>query len=359
MRIFQRGKKKCLFLVIIIMPLVWLIAFCYRYTVVNHKVVVEENKDFLLVMKSRFEHVRSTCSHTSSVSKAYKLSAAVTASHSYWCSNMHLIYCPTFKSASSTWIENLIHICGKNESIVGRAKQRHRGNLIEQLKYVGAIEPPENLWSNYTGSQRSENITTFMVVRHPFERLVSAYRDKLERMDMYYYETYGKKIVYRFRERAWRTLGADFFSPSNNYGTLLKISTADRPNANLPSFWEFAQSVIIGLNMDEHWIPIYKYCSVCNLNQFSNNPYILKFESLDVEESAFVEYMGWEDIVNKTNKLNVNKFGDMSSEEITQLYFSVLSQEDIMKLFHVYKNDFLLFQYKFKIGNLTLPLMQD
>ena len=355
MRIFQAGKKKCLFLGIMIVPLVWLIALCYNFTVVNHKMVVEENRDFLLAMKSRFEHVKSTCSHTSSVSKAYKLSSAVTASHSYYCSNMHLIYCPTFKSASSTWIENLIHICGKNESIIGVAKKRHRGNLIEQLKYVGAVEPPESLWSNYTGTKRSQNITTFMVVRHPFERLVSAYRDKLERMDMYYYQTYGKKIVYRFRERALKVLGEDFFSQSNNYGTLLEISSADRPNANLPSFWEFVQSVIIGLNMDEHWMPMYKYCSVCNLNEFSNNPYILKFESLDVEETAFLEHMGWNNIVSKANKLNVNKFGNLSSEEVTQLYFLMLSQEDIIKLFRVYKNDFLLFQYTFSIGNLTLP----
>ena len=338
------------------MPCIWLIAFCYHYTVLNREMVVEENKDFLLAMKSRFEHVKSTCSHTSSVSKAYKLSAAVTASHSYYCSNMNVIYCPTFKSASSTWIENLIHICGENTSIVDVAKQRHRGNLIEQLKYVGAIEPPDKLWS---GSQGSQNITTFMVVRHPFERLVSAYRDKLERMDMYYYETYGKKIVHRFRERALKILGEDYFSKSNNYGTLLNISPADRPNANLPSFWEFVQSVIIGLNMDEHWMPMYKYCSVCNLNDFSNDPYILKFESLDVEETAFLEYMGWDDIFSKTNKLNVNKFGNLSSEEVTQLYFSILSQEDIIKLFRVYKKDFLLFQYTFSIGNLTLPLMPN
>ena len=355
MRIFQQVKKKCFFLGIMIMPFVWLITFCYDYTVLNHKMVAEENEDFLLAMKSRFEHVKSTCSDASFVSKTYRLSAAVTASHSYYCSNMHLIYCPTFKSASSTWIENLIHICGKNESIVGAAKQRHRGNLIEQLKFVGAIEPPDTLWSNYTGSQGSQNINTFMVVRHPFERLVSAYRDKLERMDMYYYETYGKKIVHRFRERALKKLGKNYFSKSNNYGTLLKMSPEDRPNSNLPSFWEFAQSVIIGLNMDQHWMPMYIYCSVCNLNQFSVNPYILKFESLDVEETTFIEYMGWENIVNRTNRLNVNRFGNMSSEEVTQLYFSVLSQEDIMKLFRVYKNDFLLFQYTFSIGNLTLP----
>ena len=39
-----------------------------------------------------------------------------------------------------------------------------------------------------------------MVVRHPFERLVSAYRDKLENGNkLWYYETRGEKMVKKYR----------------------------------------------------------------------------------------------------------------------------------------------------------------
>ena len=49
---------------------------------------------------------------------------------------------------------------------------------------------------------------TFMIVRHPFERLLSAYRDKLsnstinrEHGTLHFYEKYGKKIVKKYRPK--------------------------------------------------------------------------------------------------------------------------------------------------------------
>ena len=59
--------------------------------------------------------------------------------------------------------------------------------------------------------------TNFIVVRHPFERLVSAYRDKLERSHAdnyekdFYYKKYGQKIVKKYRQKATSIFGKDFF----------------------------------------------------------------------------------------------------------------------------------------------------
>ena len=65
--------------------------------------------------------------------------------------------------------------------------------------------------------QNNKTETNFIVVRHPFERLVSAYRDKLERSHVdnyqtdFYYKKYGQKIVKKYRQKATSIFGKNFF----------------------------------------------------------------------------------------------------------------------------------------------------
>ena len=58
---------------------------------------------------------------------------------------------------------------------------------------------------------------------------------------------------------------------------------------------------------------------------------------------------------NSRKKVNVNDHQGLSDEELTQIYFSGLSKKQIRALYSVYKMDFLLFDYSFKINELTLP----
>jgi hypothetical protein len=59
-----------------------------------------------------------------------------------------------------------------------------------------------------------------LIVRHPFTRLISAFRDKLERQTPgnAYLERYGRKIVRGFRESAVEKFGETYFSAENNFG---------------------------------------------------------------------------------------------------------------------------------------------
>ena len=88
-----------------------------------------------------------------------------------------------------------------------------------------------------------------MIVRHPFYRLVSAYRDKLERslagkpQNDWYYKLYGATIVKRYRVAAERRFGRQFFSKANHFGAPLPVRKKGRRTAELPTFWEFIQYV--------------------------------------------------------------------------------------------------------------------
>ena len=90
-----------------------------------------------------------------------------------------------------------------------------------------------------------------MVARHPFERILSAYRDKLEDLSRdiearegYYYTMYGKHIVAEYRE------------------------TRDRANMTgvlEPSWREFVTYLLNtpATKYDEHWMPMRMLCSPC------------------------------------------------------------------------------------------------
>lgn len=92
-----------------------------------------------------------------------------------------------------------------------------------------------------------------MVTRHPFDRLVSAFRDKLERFkpsgedephgSTFYYNVYGKKMVEKYRERAINKFGQDYFRKGNFFGA--PVNPLDKRNtSDLPIFWEFVRMII-------------------------------------------------------------------------------------------------------------------
>ena len=74
-----------------------------------------------------------------------------------------------------------------------------------------------------------------MVSRHPFHRLVSAFRDKLEHSHTeidpnqdFYLKTYGRRIRNKYRPLAIKKFGKEFFSSENNFGAGMKILKGKR-----------------------------------------------------------------------------------------------------------------------------------
>ena len=128
-----------------------------------------------------------------------------------------------------------------------------------------------------------------MVVRHPFHRLVSAYRDKIERDNLWYHPHFGKHFVQKYSRKAIQVLGKDFFNGTNNFGAVMNIPKSLRPSSEFASFWEFAQAVVDSYKMDEHWIPISSYCSICSPINIKAFRYCLKFEYLDKEEELLIK----------------------------------------------------------------------
>lgn len=114
---------------------------------------------------------------------------------------------------------------------------------------------------------------------------------------------------------------------------------------NFPIFWEFVQylKTLSWWEMDEHWVPISVYCSVCQFQYKS----ILHFENLTQESQYFLETMFPENGSRLANSALAGVRNATSDNLVRDMYFQKqLDQDDVDFLYHLYISDFKLFQYE-------------
>ena len=184
----------------------------------------------------------------------------------------------------------------------------------------------ESSWNAWFTLQ--ETTTRFIIVRHPFDRLVSAFTDKIERNNLankkLYYNLYGKEIVRLYRKEFLSKFGSDSLSQAKNYGAILPVTKGER-TPELPTFWEFIQWFLRNKksHANEHWTPMVDYCSVCALNY----NYILKFEdfaedNLEFTRSAnLIQYLPKIDFHQQVNQNHQIPSAEKTSERPKWLFW--------------------------------------
>lgn len=108
----------------------------------------------------------------------------------------NISYCPVYKAGTTTWLYNLCLLMNVPEETLNNGK--------EQLSTIARRAMPELDYPE--AAQLLNTSRRLLIVRHPFERLLSAYRDKLENSvagrehgTLHFYRKYGAKIVRKFR----------------------------------------------------------------------------------------------------------------------------------------------------------------
>ena len=90
-----------------------------------------------------------------------------------------LVWCPVYKAASTNWMKNIPRLMsspGQISNLTNRDGKNRQANVLAR-----ALVPllPSNALVRFLSSEPRPIV--FMIVRHPFDRLLSAFRDKLER----------------------------------------------------------------------------------------------------------------------------------------------------------------------------------
>ncbi|CAL4063886.1 unnamed protein product [Meganyctiphanes norvegica] len=251
----------------------------------------------------------------------------------------NLTFCPVYKAASTSWFILLLQLNGKwNDRDLPRLLQIIKKTFLEIV--------------DFQNPDLSKSSNRFIIVRHPFERLLSCYRDKYEgAKNGYYYAKYGEKMVdlYRIIPEAQNNLKTTLIRTANTYlksgaiRTDIKLphTLQGNPYASPfgPTFPEFTRFVLESTEEDNHWKPIYKLCYLCRIDY----NFILKFENLYSESQSFIDHLNYSSII-KPRWENPTKGGN-TGEDRTCDYFKQLSKDTVRGLIEKYRKDLAIFQY--------------
>ncbi|XP_048483818.1 carbohydrate sulfotransferase 11 isoform X2 [Plutella xylostella] len=221
----------------------------------------------------------------------------------------HVIWCNIFKAASTSWMYNFNLMANYTPAFLEKtkavplelARKKYARPTVEMIKKA-----------------QSDSIS-FLIVRHPLERLASAYNDKIvHAWPRSFHEKMGHRIVGKYRKKN------------------AKIKE------KYPLFEEFVSYVLDEFKaarvLDMHWTPYTGFCTPCKF-YFD---VILKFETLDEDQRFLIQLARLQDVV-KPEWRNSGK-GTKTSNTINHLY-SRITRPQLNGLYNLYKNDFQLFNY--------------
>ncbi|XP_029197964.2 carbohydrate sulfotransferase 11-like [Acropora millepora] len=212
-----------------------------------------------------------------------------------------VIYCFAPKVASTQWKKQL---CVLNED-----NQTCTNGLVDKFKRLNQYHPQEAL-------QMLNNYFTFLFVREPLERLLSANRDKFLKENKIFHRHIGTKIMKYSR---------------------LNATKDDLETGRGVTFAEFTNYIVETQHLDEHWLPLDQLCHPCAINY----DFIGHYESLSQEARYLLRKADIDD------RLSFPPFHASNTTAELLDYYSKISNQRISQLAKIYESDFEMFGYSF------------
>lgn len=172
-----------------------------------------------------------------------------------------------------------------------------------------------------------ENYYKFISVRHPLERILSAFRNKFN-------DT--RPLIGTFPSGFNKHLGTEIIKTYRQNPTENSLKIGDI------TFKEFALYLIDNSesHFNEHWA---KYVDLCHPCYIKYN-IIGKFDKFDEERDYVLREIGVDHIAQFPDQDRYNS-GYAKTDTVIQDMFAVFTNEELIKLKQVYDKDFLLFGY--------------
>ncbi|CBY37372.1 unnamed protein product [Oikopleura dioica] len=222
-----------------------------------------------------------------------------------------ILYCELPKVGCTNWkrtMLQLIHPDTFGQMKVEDIKSPHGKKGEDGYKYLSSYPKEQQIFMLQT-------FYKFMFVRHPLERLLSAYRDKVQ--ENYLQQNFVAKQLQEIASE-------DFLT-----------------EANVEGFHQFVKYLIAkGDNRkfgarQRHWGPYYHICKVCSINW----NFIGKMETLNEDVEYVLRDMNVRDLTDypKRNKT--------TNHSTLLKFYANMGKDNIRKIYELYKPDYDLFQY--------------
>ena len=249
-------------------------------------------------------------------------------------------YCENPKVGSSTWISYLyrlipentrkdiekVWVAANNSGDILNISQSKRNLLWTQFKNKTSIFLKTNAENKVEKlfSYVSQDIFTFTFVRHPFERLISAYKNKGQ--------NYKKMKEYGFGK--WYLKGPTF--PSFVDEVVLKEY---RRSDCYKKYYKTCNENKYKFNY--HWSPLSSRCSYCDITY----NVVGRMESFDEDVEYIFQKTVLKQLVPVKEHHNHRNPSKKSGKNETLFYLSQLTEKQKLDVYNLYKMDFELFGY--------------
>ena len=186
----------------------------------------------------------------------------------------------------------------------------------------------------------STSFTRAIFVRHPLERLASAYSDKIASLKAEPFTLYDS-----LRRAICRRFASSYLTKAQQQtyrmNRMLEKQIDEPCGKIIPTFEHFIEHIMTDLSqIDVHWQPYSALCDVCKLKY----NFIGKYETIDKDLSSLQLKLGL-----NTSDWNIkNHFTNGKTKENYKLMYSKLSKDLICNLKDFYQEDLRLFDYRFE-----------
>ncbi|XP_063595776.1 carbohydrate sulfotransferase 11-like [Penaeus indicus] len=317
------------------------------------------------VMSTRQQRIEEVCSQHRNILRRF-----LNHNRLLFDTRHHLAYCRNAKAGTTSWLSILLTWAGMNV----------QGMDPEKIHEV-ATEIFPNLGPKEAAAEMDVPAFTFTAVRHPFTRLVSAYKDKMVEnyrkdvqeniiskyrvnnnipSDLHTNETQDQnelKQISKLTGFSWENIVRmqkkySFFQSLKNTDNISILYT----DLSIPTFREFALyvsdqilkcSLLVNSacleTVDVHWQPFFNRCAPCDIKYKA----IVKVETFSADQKHIQQLMGLPDPPQSPEESTINKHTSSgpSTNSLTKLYFSQMTPWERIRVYLAYYYDFQLFGY--------------